>query len=752
MPPRYGTDSNPSRESRATLAAEVRALREELRQVKRGAPPPPPLRPLRESAEHPLSSTPWWRRSRERHDCSGERDDSYSPERVSEGPTKARAEEPATPVLVATPKSLKGAAPSEKAVPAASPVTRPGSLPSTTLPKLMPSEWGEMRSTRPVWMAAPPPAADATRYQSPDRSRGTAVLEGRLMELDEGAAAGGLIITVLICLFAPFRGPSATAGERITPGGVGDTSSNLSCSGSIGRRLPSGASSSATLSRQERLSDPKAPVCLSTAEVGVPARPIPTSDTGLEKMPRKFSSVPLPPERRDSEYCHGSANPRTHCRIAKCNGGRSYYAYFEPKDSGQFECVLGPLRPSFDDASRDASRMVAAAAASERELVGLVMKLMMQEGAIVHRKAPPKSRPGMMLESPYIRVDVPGRSGGEETVTVALRGIRFNTVECDVPVAREVEVRLNHTKMGRVIDCIVELFAKCADENIQRPDDHTVYRFVRDTLGCRLPLPEGDVMRLIAAMADSFPNAGVAAETPEWLHAFKEKSKKVDAHVAEVVRSCESERRKREKRKLEGTAEAAGKRPRKHTPADRTVFVSNIDRGTGLGELRDAVNGWMGEKGVDRCAIPVEHQTGAVRGHAFLYFKSSEAADRFVDRSSREEFVVKGRVLRTAKVLEENLEGEELQAWLADQKKQMFRLPSEVEAAIRSKVAEDDGCNISLVKHKVETELGHPVDLAKYGFKSWSKAVRSVPGVSIEVVHNEEKEGKLSGYVARLDT
>ncbi|KAF4695889.1 hypothetical protein FOZ60_003056 [Perkinsus olseni] len=427
-------------------------------------------------------------------------------------------------------------------------------------------------------------------------------------------------------------------------------------------------------------------------------------------MPRKFSSVPLPPERRDSEYCHGSANPRTHCRIVKCNGGRSYFAYFEPKDSSQFECVLGPLRPSFDDASRDASRMVAAAAASDRELVGLVMK-----------------------------VDVPGRAGGEEAVPVALRGIRFNTVECAVPVAREVEVRLNHTKMGRVIDCIVELFAKCADENIERPDDHTVYRFVRETLGCRLPLPEGDVMRLIAAMADSFPIAGVAAEAPEWLHAFREKSKKVDAHVAEVVKGCESERRKREKRKLEGTAEAAGKRPRKHTPADRTVFVSNIDRGTGLGELRDAVNGWIGEKGVDR-------------GHAFLYFKSPEAADRFVDRSTREEFVVKGRVLRTAKVLEENLEGEELQAWLADQKKQMFRLPSEVEAAIRSKVAEDDGCNISLVKHKVETELGHPVDLAKYGFKSWSKAVRSVPGVSIEVVHNEEKEGKLSGYVARLDT
>ncbi|KAF4757395.1 hypothetical protein FOZ63_020517, partial [Perkinsus olseni] len=203
-----------------------------------------------------------------------------------------------------------------------------------------------------------------------------------------------------------------------------------------------------------------------------------------------------------------------------------------PKDSSQFECVLGPLRPSFDDASRDASRMVAVAA-SDRELVGLVMKLMMQEGAIVHRKAPPKSRPGMMLESPYIRVDVPGRAGGEEVVPVALRGIRFNTVECAVPMAREVEVRLNHTKMGRVIDCIVELFAKCADENIERPDDHTVYRFVRDTLGCRLPLPEGDVMRLIAAMADSFPNAGVAAEAPEWLHAFREKSKKVDAHVAE---------------------------------------------------------------------------------------------------------------------------------------------------------------------------------------------------------------------------
>ncbi|KAF4749846.1 hypothetical protein FOZ62_021274, partial [Perkinsus olseni] len=116
-----------------------------------------------------------------------ERDDSYSPERVSEGPTKARADEPATPVLVATPKSLKGAAPSEKAVPAASPVTRPGSLPSTTLPKLMPSEWGEMRSTRPVWMAAP--SVDATRYQSPDRSSGAAVLEGRLMELDEEVRA-----------------------------------------------------------------------------------------------------------------------------------------------------------------------------------------------------------------------------------------------------------------------------------------------------------------------------------------------------------------------------------------------------------------------------------------------------------------------------------------------------------------------------------------------------------------------------------
>ncbi|KAF4756665.1 hypothetical protein FOZ63_031678, partial [Perkinsus olseni] len=650
------------------------------------------------------------------------------------GPTKARADEPTTPVLVATPKSLAGAAPSEKAVPAASPVTRPSSLPSTTLPKLMPSEWGEMRSTRPVWMAAPP--VDATRYQSPDRSRGAAVLEGRLMELDEGAG-----------------GPSTPARECITPGGVGDPAPNLSCSRPIGRRLPSGASSSATFPRQERLSDPTPPVCLSTAEVGVPrSHRGTTSGTGLEKMPRKFSSVPLPPERRDSEYCHGSANPRTHCRIVKCNGGRSYFAYFEPKDSSQFECVLGPLRPSFDDASRDASRMVAAAAASDRELVGLVMKLMMQEGAIVHRKAPPKGRPGMMLESPYIRVDVSGRAGGEEAVPVALRGIRFNTVECAVPVAREVEVRLNHTKMGRVIDCIVELFAKCADENIERPDDHTVYRFVRETLGCRLPLPEGDVMRLIAAMADSFPIAGVAAEAPEWLHAFREKSKKVDAHVAEVVKGCESERRKREKRKLEGTAEAAGKRPRKHTPADRTVFVSNIDRGTGLGELRDAVNGWMGEKGVDRCAIPVEHQTGAVRGHAFLYFKSPEAADRFVDRSTREEFVVKGRVLRTAKVLEENLEGEELQAWLADQKKQMFRLPSEVEAAIRSKVAEDDGCNISLVKHKVETELGHPVDLAKYGFKSWSKAVRSVPGVSIEVVHNEEKEGKLSGYVARLDT
>ncbi|KAF4722394.1 hypothetical protein FOZ62_029144 [Perkinsus olseni] len=699
MPPRYGTESNPLRESRATLAAEVRALREELRQVKRGVPPPPPLRPLRESAEHPLSSTPWWRRSRERHDCSGERDDSYSPERVSEGPIKARADEPATPVLVSTPKSLKGAAPSEKAVPAASPRSeRYGS---------------KMHHFEQSWRSfAVPLLLGVDREEAALRS----ITHDRPPEA--GAPLGPEGTSVSLHGLGPAR-----------PHRLRDIRKRLGNASSVpnGRRLNGGA------------------LLVYRAIVA-------TAQINLEKMPRKFSSVPLPPERRGSEYCHGSANPRTHCRIVKCNGGRSYYAYFEPKDSSQFECVLGPLRPSFDDASRDASRMVAVAAASERELVGLVMKLMMQEGAIVHRKAPRKGRPGMMLESPYIRVDVPGRAGGEETVSVALRGIRFNTVECAVPVAREVEVRLNHTKMGRVIDCIVELFAKCADENIERPDDHTVYRFVRDTLGCRLPLPEGDVMRLIAAMADSFPNAGVAAEAPEWLHAFREKSKKVDAHVAEVVKGCESERRKREKRKLEGTAEAAGKRPRKHTPADRTVFVSNIDRGTGLGELRDAVNGWMGEKGVDRCAIPVEHQTGAVRGHAFLYFKSPEAADRFVDRSTREEFVVKGRILRTAKVLEENLEGEELQAWLADQKKQMFRLPSEVEAAIRSKVAEDDGCNISLVKHKVETELGHPIDLAKYGFKSWSKAVRSVPGVSIEVVHNEEKEGKLSGYVARLDT
>ncbi|EEQ99664.1 hypothetical protein Pmar_PMAR010928 [Perkinsus marinus ATCC 50983] len=459
----------------------------------------------------------------------------------------------------------------------------------------------------------------------------------------------------------------------------------------------------------------------------------------------------LPPERRDSVYCAGSVNPRAHCSVLKCNGGNSYYVYYEAQGSSQFECVFGPLRSSFDEASGDAARIVSAT--SDKELGGLVLRLMMVEGAIVRRKAPPRSRPGMMLSAPYIRVDVPvvSKEVREESVTVALRGIRFNTVECFVPVAREVKLRLNHTKMGRVIDCIVELLAKCVDEGIQRPDDHAMYRCVRETLGCRLPLPETDILRLIGALADSFPHVEVAEETPDWLATFKEKSKKVDVHVAEVVKDCEAERRVREKRKVGETSDPAAKRPRKHTPADRTVFVSNVDRSTGLGELRDAVNGWMGEKGVDRCAIPLEKQTGAVRGHAFLYFKSSGAADRFVDRCTREELVVKGRVLRTAKVLEGNLEGEELQAWLSERKHEMFRLPSEIEGVIKSIVAENPGCNISLIKHRVESDRDGPVDLARYGFKSWSKAVRSVPGVSVEPVRNEEKSGKLSGYIARLD-
>lgn len=203
MPPRYNNDSNrPTGESRATLAAEVRALREELRQVKRGAPPapPPPLRPLRESIEHPLSSTPWWRRSRERHDCSWPlRDDSVSPERVSDAPIRTSEEVLATPVLIATPKSLGGTVPSERAAPASSPVARLNSrLPSTTLPRLMPTEWGEMRGVarRSVYVAA-----DVSRYQSPDRSRGAAVLEWRLKELDEGT---NVIVYVSCGVYLPF--------------------------------------------------------------------------------------------------------------------------------------------------------------------------------------------------------------------------------------------------------------------------------------------------------------------------------------------------------------------------------------------------------------------------------------------------------------------------------------------------------------------------------------------------------------------
>ncbi|KAF4677717.1 hypothetical protein FOL47_010938 [Perkinsus chesapeaki] len=469
-------------------------------------------------------------------------------------------------------------------------------------------------------------------------------------------------------------------------------------------------------------------------------------------MPPKWRTS-LPPERRDAEWCPGKTNARTHCRIAKCNGGKSYFVFFQPPESTQFDCVYGPLRSSFDRAAEDIPRLTAAK--GDRELGGVVMKMLMQEGAIVHRKASlgKGQRPGVMLKSPYIKVKVPAREGHGLAARVALRGIRFNTVECELPVSEEVKARLNHTKMRRVIDCVVELLAKCVDEDLQRPCDHDIYRCVRDTLGSRLPLLEGEILRLIDAVSEHFPCAGVAGDAaPVWLDAFRGKSRVVDTHVAEVVKDCEAERRHREdvgKARGSGEEEEPPRKRQKHTPADRTVFVSNIDRTTGLGELRDAVNEWMGEKAVDRCAIPVERQTGAVRGHAFLYFKTAQGAERFIEKCAGEEFVVKGRALRTAKVLEENLQGEELQAKLADQKKDMFRLPPETEEAIRSVVAGDDGCNISLVKHKVESDLG-PVNLAKYGFKSWSKAMKSVPGISVDAVRNEEKEGKMSGYVARL--
>ncbi|KAF4677718.1 hypothetical protein FOL47_010939 [Perkinsus chesapeaki] len=200
MPPKSSGESDPLAESRATLAAEVRALREELRQVKRGGGHPPPLQTVRESLDHPLAATPWWRRStaaaaavpREIHDCTWQREDSFSPERVSEEPMRKSRDQQqpsATPVMASSsPKSISGGMPSDKAAPASSPVTRQAHLPSTALPHLMPTEWGERRAAarRPGWVPSP---AEATRYLSPERSRATAVLEGRLMELDEEVRA-----------------------------------------------------------------------------------------------------------------------------------------------------------------------------------------------------------------------------------------------------------------------------------------------------------------------------------------------------------------------------------------------------------------------------------------------------------------------------------------------------------------------------------------------------------------------------------
>jgi RNA recognition motif-containing protein len=153
----------------------------------------------------------------------------------------------------------------------------------------------------------------------------------------------------------------------------------------------------------------------------------------------------------------------------------------------------------------------------------------------------------------------------------------------------------------------------------------------------------------------------------------------------------------------------------------RTVFVTNLPFKVTEREVTE----WLGSCGkVKHVRLSKDKGTGKFLGYAHVQFESSESVAAAIEKCDR--FDVQGRVIRVARVGK----GERCQ----------FELPQELKDDILALIHEAyEGKNISTIKDAWQKRHpGQKLDTAKYGFKNFSTAMRTIEGLSLE--HHVEKK------------
>lgn len=147
---------------------------------------------------------------------------------------------------------------------------------------------------------------------------------------------------------------------------------------------------------------------------------------------------------------------------------------------------------------------------------------------------------------------------------------------------------------------------------------------------------------------------------------------------------------------------------------NRTLFVTNlsINKVTEQ-ELRD----WLGKCGVIRgIRLSRDKATTHLLGYAHVQFETPDSVAKAIQTCDKHE--LHGRVMRVTK------QGQKLE----------FELPEEIKEDIRSLIREAyEGKNLSCLKDAWrKRHPGQVLDTAKWGFKNFSTAMKTIEGVAIE--------------------